>query len=86
MLVYPGAYVGVAGVVPSMRLKWLREGVEDYEYIELLKRRGRGAWALQTVRGIATDWSNWTQDTGALEAARRILGDAIAAPHPQGEE
>ena len=35
MLVYPGKPVGVTGVVPSMRLKWLRDGVKDYEYIEI---------------------------------------------------
>ena len=29
MLVYPGQQVGVKGVVASMRLKWLRDGVED---------------------------------------------------------
>ncbi|MEH1968337.1 DUF4091 domain-containing protein [Nostoc sp.] len=39
MLFYPGKQVGLKGVVPSMRLKWLREGVEDYEYLEILKSR-----------------------------------------------
>jgi hypothetical protein len=31
MLVYPGDPVGVPGTVPSMRLKWIRKGVEDHE-------------------------------------------------------
>src|SRR5215831_9523779 len=44
MLVYPGGGGGVDGPLPSMRLKWLRKGVEDYEYVEMLKRAGRGAW------------------------------------------
>ena len=26
-LVYPGSTVGVQGVAPSMRLKWIRDGV-----------------------------------------------------------
>ena len=34
MLVYPGQPVGVKGVVASMRLKWLRDGVEDYDYVQ----------------------------------------------------
>jgi Domain of unknown function (DUF4091) len=29
MLVYPGDAVGVPGMVPSMRLKWIWKGVED---------------------------------------------------------
>ena len=40
MLVYPAETVGIDGVVPSMRLKWIRDGVEDYEYIQILKRLG----------------------------------------------
>ena len=82
MLVYPGEKVGIQGFVPSMRLKWLREGVEDYEYIEILKRRGRGDWALGVARQVGADWSNWTRDPNALEQARRALGEAIAASEP----
>jgi hypothetical protein len=33
MLVYPGADAGIDRPLPSMRLKWLREGIEDYEYV-----------------------------------------------------
>lgn len=77
MLVYPGQQVGIKGVVPSMRLKWLRDGVEDYEYIEILKRLGRGNWALEVSRSVGSDWKNWTKDPKALESARRKLGDEI---------
>lgn len=37
MLFYCGKQVGIKRVVPSMKLKWLRKGVEDYEYLEMLK-------------------------------------------------
>ena len=77
MLVYPGATVGIQGVAPSMRLKWLRDGVEDYEYIELLKNAGRGPWALQLAAQAGTDWSHWTRDGNVLEAVRKQLGDAL---------
>lgn len=82
MLIYPGEQVGIRGVVPSMRLKWLREGVEDYEYIELLKRHSQGTWALEIARSVGADWKNWTRDPSALELARRQLGEAIAASKP----
>jgi Domain of unknown function (DUF4091) len=77
MLVYPGSEAGVSSVVPSMRLKWIREGVEDYEYVALLKQLGRGDWALARVRGAASDWRSWSRDATAVESVRRELGDEI---------
>jgi hypothetical protein len=58
-------------------LKWLREGIEDFEYVEILKAKGRGDWALGTIRTVARDWKNWTSDPVRIEAARRQLGEEI---------
>jgi hypothetical protein len=77
MLVYPGAEVGIDSVVPSMRLKWIRKGVEDYEYVAILKRMGRGEWANTLISRAAKDWHNWTNDTSVLDAVRRELGEEI---------
>lgn len=93
MLVYPGQDVNYSGVVPSIRLKQLREGIEDYEYVAILKTLGRGSWALSLVNTIAQNWQNWTQNPDALEAVRRQLGEEIdqmartnfIAPPPLGK-
>jgi hypothetical protein len=77
VLVYPGSTVGVTGVAPSMRLKWIRDGVEDYEYVALLKAAGKGAWALQVAQGVGPNWTNWTRDPNALESARQQLGQEL---------
>ena len=77
MLVYPGEAAGLRGVAPSMRLKWLRDGVEDYEYVELLKHRGRGDWALDQVRSVARDWKHWSRSTAELEEVRLALGQEL---------
>jgi hypothetical protein len=77
MLVYPGQPVGVKGVVASMRLKWLRDGVEDYDYLQILKELGKEDLALQIARSVGPDWTNWTRDPKAIEAARLKLGEAI---------
>jgi hypothetical protein len=74
MLLYPGDQVGIDGVCPSMRLKYLRDGVEDYEYIQLLKEEGEGDAALAVAASVATSWSDWTRDPAVLEAARLQLG------------
>ena len=38
-LLYPGAPIGVEGPVTTVRLEAARDGVEDYEYLRLLKAR-----------------------------------------------
>lgn len=77
MLVYPGAQVGVVGCVPSMRLKYLRDGSDDFEYIQMLKNMGYGAWALQVAATVGPDWTNWTRSSAAVEAARIQLGQKL---------
>jgi Domain of unknown function (DUF4091) len=79
MLVYPGEQVGVKGVVASMRLKWLRDGVEDYDYVEILKELGKPEAAIEIARSVGADWTNWSRDPGAIEAARKRLGQMIDA-------
>lgn len=76
-LVYPGAQVGSDSFVPSMRLKWIRKSVEDFEYVELLKKLRRGDWALNLVKTVAGDWAHWSQDPEAVESVRRQLGAEI---------
>jgi hypothetical protein len=77
MLVYPGAEVGVESVVPSMRLNWIRKGIEDYEYVAILNRMGRGQWANARISRAAKDWHNWTEDITVIESVRRELGEEI---------
>ena len=77
MLIYPGEKVGIAGIVPSMRLKWIREGVDDYEYTEILKKLGYQDWAMNIVRQVGKDWKNWTKNQDTLYSARQKLGEKI---------
>jgi hypothetical protein len=77
MLVYPGQQVGVRGVIASMRLKWLRDGVQDYEYIQILKNIGKTDLAIQIARSVGPDWTHWTRDAGAIDSARQQLGQTI---------
>ncbi len=78
-LVYPGSTAGIQGVAPSMRLKYLRDGVDDFEYIQLLKAAGQGAWALQVAAGVGANWSTWTRDPNVLTSARHQLGQQLDA-------
>jgi hypothetical protein len=77
VLTYPGSWVGIDGVAPGMRLKWIREGIEDYEYLELLKRRGEGAFARSVGTPVAESFKKWTRSVAALYDARQRLGDRL---------
>jgi len=84
MLVYPGEPVGIAGVAPSMRLKWIRDGVEDYEYLAMLEKLGCGTEGRRAARRVAADWSAWTHDPAVLESERRRLGTYLEAVTKSG--
>jgi hypothetical protein len=76
-LVYPGERVGTAGVQPGMRLKWLREGIEDYEYIELLKNKREDEFALAAARSVGENFRSWSKDPQDLYRARQRLGERL---------
>jgi Glycoside hydrolase 123, catalytic domain/Glycoside hydrolase 123 N-terminal domain len=81
VLVYPGAEVGLPGTaVASMRLKWIRDGVDDYDYIKLLKDAGQGTFALEISKQVGADWHNWTRDAALLETKRIELGNKLSQP------
>jgi|GEM_PF-2010490 len=40
MIVYPGARFGYDGPIPSIRLKAMRRGLQDFEYLRLIEGRG----------------------------------------------
>jgi hypothetical protein len=78
-LLYPGADAGVQGFISSIRLKQIREGLEDYEYLTILaQRRGRVA-AADVVKKIARSWQDWDTDAKHLIEARAGIARLILA-------
>jgi hypothetical protein len=41
MIFYPGSKFGYDGPIPSVRLKAVRRGLQDFEYLRLAEQRGR---------------------------------------------
>ncbi len=82
MLLYPGRDAGIEGPIATIRLKNIREGIEDYEYFAILARRmGREA-ADGIVEKIAPAWTQWEHDAEKVLAARAALAAQIIAPAP----
>ena len=68
---------------PTIRLKWMRDGVNTFDYLTLLKAAGQEEFADQITRMVASSWTNWSRDGAAIETARRLLGkklDELARP------
>ena len=77
-LMYPGsqAYVGTKTPIwlPSLRLKMIRDGMQDYEYLGALTNMGFGSLAMQELRSFVTNSYTFNNNPTALESARMALG------------
>jgi hypothetical protein len=78
-LVYPARSVGYDGIVPSIRLKALRDSIQDYEYLAILGRLGQTDKARKIVRSLTESFFQWDKDPSAYERARARLADLIVA-------
>jgi hypothetical protein len=87
-LVYPARAVGYDGIVPTIRLKALRDAIEDYEYLAILSRLGKSVEADKIVRRLTESWFQWDKDPAAYEKARAELAAMImrgARPSSAGD-
>lgn len=99
-LFYPGNNHGIRGVLPSVRLKRLRRGMQDTLYLWLLQQRQRPALANMVLNsmvhyaGLDAVGDNyldpriggWAQSSELWIRARRMLAEEIvAAIHPDAE-
>jgi hypothetical protein len=88
-LIYPGTIDRIGGVadipVASLRMKYIRESMEDYEYFHLLDQRGDGDWVDGVVRTVAPKTYQWEHDGATLlewrdRVAAKILGTLDETP------
>ena len=76
-LVYPARPVGYDGIVPTIRLKALRDAIEDYEYLVILQRLGKAPDAQKVVRSLTQTFFQWEKDPVSYEKARARLAAMI---------
>lgn len=74
MFIYPGKN----GVLPGIRLANVRDGVEDYEWLQLAERRGGRMDAEAAAKSIIRTMTDFERDPGKLRTARRQVADAIS--------
>jgi hypothetical protein len=76
-LLYPGQPAGINGFVPSIRLKLYREAAEDYEYMVLAAKSGKGDEVDKIVNSLVTNFQQWNRDKESYAEAREKLADLI---------
>ncbi len=65
--------------IDSIRLKRIRDGMEDYEYLHFLATHGKGGSALSVARNLFPTMFKATRSQGAFDAARSQLISMIEA-------
>ncbi|MCW3109571.1 MAG: hypothetical protein JWQ09_4077 [Segetibacter sp.] len=82
--VYPGDYTkryagqpDVDGPVSSLRFELLREGIEDYEYLWMLKDLGDKKFADSMVQKMVIDVSTFSRNRDDLYATRKAMAKRL---------
>ncbi|MEP7258632.1 MAG: DUF4091 domain-containing protein, partial [Flavitalea sp.] len=83
-LLYPGDYTkrytgqpNVDGPVSSIRFELLREGIEDYEYINMLKAAGDKSFADSAVHSMVIDVSTFSRNREDLYSLRKAMAERL---------
>lgn len=81
---YPGDYVkkyasqpNVDGPVSSIRFELLREGIEDYEYLWMLKDLGDKKFADEMVKKMVIDVSTFSRNRDDLYSTRKAIAKRL---------
>jgi Domain of unknown function (DUF4091) len=84
MFLYPPAPIGSSEEAPGIRLKAIRDGVQDYEYAHLLHTLGQDAFVNSTLQwnGGSWSWTNWPTPINdpngdVVENARLQMGQKL---------
>jgi hypothetical protein len=77
IFLYPPGPIASTESAPGIRLKAIRDGIQDYEYAQILKNLGQVPFVNSIIVPIATSWTNWTHNRTALENARLQLGQKL---------
>lgn len=82
-LIYPAhlAMHGREGPVASIRLKWLRESMDDHDYIQLLTDRGFKNTALDLSATFSRGFGDWNDDATSLYEAREFMASLLERMH-----
>jgi len=76
-LFYPGTPCGIDGPIASIRVKNLRDGMEDYEYFAILEKLAGKEIVEKIVNTVAPNWWDFSKEPGKFLTARQKLAEEI---------
>jgi hypothetical protein len=76
-LLYPGIPCGIDGPISCIRLKALRDSMEDYEYLAILEKLSERKEVLKIVNSVAPEWWATTEDPEVIYSAREKIAGEI---------
>ena len=77
IFLYPPGPIGSTEPAPGIRLKAIRDGIQDFEYALLLKNQGQASYVEFVLKPIAPSWTKWSHDAADLENVRQKFGQQL---------
>jgi len=78
LLMYQSELFGVSEVVPSIRLEYVRDGIEDFQYLTQLEElTGSRDASMEYVYKLTQDILHYSADNNEYESVRKDLGFAL---------
>jgi len=77
IFLYPPGPIGSSEPAPGIRLKAIRDGIQDYEYAKMLKNQGQASYVDFVLKPIAASWTKWTHDPVEIESVRQKFGQQL---------
>ena len=77
ILLYSGFRYGLDGPIGSVRVEYIRDGIEDYMYLTMAERLVGEAKTEEILTKVTKDMLDYTMDTDVLLAARAELAEII---------
>lgn len=77
IFLYPPGPIASSEPAPGIRLKAIRDGIQDYEYAQLLKNQGQASYIDLILKPIAASWTKWTHDPADIENVRQKFGQQL---------
>ena len=78
LLLYPGNKLGTADPVLSLRLKDVRDGMEDYDLLTLAKEKLGEKETARLIRLVTPNMTHYTDDPAVFFAVRTAIGNRLA--------
>ena len=77
-LLYPGAKVGVTGPCASLRLECIRNGLEDFDMLQLAEKYLGKEWVDKQIDKVTKSVTEHTDDAQLFAEVRKTIGDKLS--------